>query len=76
MSKVVSIHEYTLKPDADARAFEKAISGARRRGLLYLPGLVDIHFVRGIRGARRGRYADLLGLDRRLDAGARCRGDS
>lgn len=57
MSQVISIHEYALKPDVDERRFERAIRGARESGLLRLPGLVRCHFVKGIRGARRGRYA-------------------
>ncbi len=57
MSKVISIHEYTLKAEADPQAFESAILRARRSGLLDLPGLIEVHFVRGIRGARTGQYA-------------------
>ncbi len=57
MPKVISIHEYTLKPGVDEAQFERAIQKARDRGLLRLPGLVEYHFVKGIRGSRRGRYA-------------------
>ncbi|TXL72809.1 hypothetical protein FHP25_23850 [Vineibacter terrae] len=57
MPKIVSIHEYELKPGIDAGAFERAIQDAKARGLLRLPGLVAHHVVKGIKGARAGRYA-------------------
>ena len=57
MSKVISIHEYILKPGASERRFVKAILNARERGLLRLPGLVDYYLVNGIRGFRNGLYA-------------------
>jgi hypothetical protein len=57
MSKVISIHEYILKPDASERQFVKAILNAKERGLLRLPGLVDYYLVKGIRGFRHGLYA-------------------
>ena len=56
MPEVISVHEYVLKPEADPAAFEAAIQAARERGLLRLPGLVDYHFLRGIRGTRRDQY--------------------
>lgn len=55
--KVISIHHYTLKPSADADEFEHAIIIAREGGLLELPGLEAFHFLKGIRGERRGSYA-------------------
>ena len=57
MSKVLSVHEYILKPGVDERQFENAIREARNRGLLQLPGLTDYHFVKGIKGSRKGCYA-------------------
>lgn len=51
------MHEYELKPGAQPDAFERALHEAEGRGLLALPGLVDHHFLRGLKGARRGRYA-------------------
>jgi hypothetical protein len=57
MSKVISIHEYILKPDVSERRFEDAILNAKERGLLRLPGLVDYHLVKGIKGFRNGLYA-------------------
>ena len=57
LSQIISIHEYVLKPDVDERQFERAIQEAQESGLLRLPGLVRCHFVKGIRGTRRGRYA-------------------
>jgi hypothetical protein len=57
MAKVISIHEYELKPEARDVDFERAVHDAERRGVLDLPGLVDHHFVKGLKGARRGAYA-------------------
>ena len=57
MARVISIHEYDLRPDTDEAAFEHAIRDAERRGLFGLAGLVEHHFLKGIKGARRGAYA-------------------
>jgi hypothetical protein len=57
MPKVISIHEYILKPDVDEKEFESAILSAKELGLLHLPGLVDYYLVKGIRGLRKGSYA-------------------
>lgn len=59
MSRVISIHEYVLKPDADERAFVFAIYKAQADGILQLPGLVAYHFLRGIKGVRQGGYTAL-----------------
>jgi heme-degrading monooxygenase HmoA len=57
MARVISIHEYELKRDVQDATFEGALREAERRGLFDLPGLVGHHFLRGLKGARRGRYA-------------------
>ncbi|NIQ37269.1 MAG: hypothetical protein GTN81_01565 [Proteobacteria bacterium] len=57
MPKIISVHEYILKPGVDEKEFEQAIREAEKRDLLRLPGLVDHHFVKGIRGSRKGCYA-------------------
>ncbi|MFC7154948.1 hypothetical protein ACFQPA_05695 [Halomarina halobia] len=57
MTRVVSVHEYELAPDADPADFEAAVEAAERRGLFDLPGLVDRRFLRGIKGDREGEYA-------------------
>jgi len=57
MSKVISIHEYILKPGVSERRFENAILETKKSGLLHLPGLVDYYLVKGIRGFRNGLYA-------------------
>lgn len=59
MPKVISIHKYALKHGVDEARFEAAIGKARESGLLRLPGMVDYHFVKGIRGRDRGHYAAL-----------------
>lgn len=57
--QVISIHEYELKPGAEDDRFERAFLEAEARGLFELPGLVEYHFVKGIRGTRKGGYAAL-----------------
>jgi len=57
MARVISIHEYDLKPGADVAAFEQAVRDAERRGLFALAGLVEHHFLKGIKGVRRERVA-------------------
>ena len=57
MGKVVSVHEYELKPGVQAADFERALHDAERRGLFDLPGLSEHHFLRGLKGTRRDGYA-------------------
>lgn len=57
MGKLISVHEYTLKPEVSPEGFELAVRAAEVRGLLNLPGLTAHHFVKGIRGERQGDYA-------------------
>lgn len=57
MAKVISVHEYELGPEVLEADFERALRDAERRGLLDLPGLVGHHFLKGLKGARRGAYA-------------------
>ena len=59
MPRVISIHDYELKPGVSGDAFEQAAREAERRGLFDLPGLVGHHFLRGLKGARRGAYTAL-----------------
>jgi hypothetical protein len=54
MGRIVSIHEYDLKPGINVEEFEEVLRDAEARGLLQLPGLVPHHFVRGVKGVRRG----------------------
>ena len=56
MNRVISVHEYNLKPGVDEQRFENAILDAKKRALLGLPGLVDYFLVKGIRGFRNGKY--------------------
>jgi hypothetical protein len=56
-SQVISIHEYELEPSVEGAQFERAFKEAEARGLFELPGLLQYHFVKGIRGVRRGKYA-------------------
>lgn len=57
MARVISVHEYELKPGVQAVDFERALREGERRGLLDLPGLSGHHFLRGLKGARRDAYA-------------------
>jgi heme-degrading monooxygenase HmoA len=56
MARVISIHEYELRPSVQEAAFERALHDAESRGLFDLPGLIEHHFLRGMKGARRGAY--------------------
>ncbi|MDA2927968.1 hypothetical protein MYX78_12195, partial [Acidobacteria bacterium AH-259-G07] len=57
MPKVICVHEYVLKAGVDPEQFEKAIQEAQQRGLLRLPGLVEYHFGKGVKGSRNGHHA-------------------
>jgi hypothetical protein len=57
MARVVSIHEYQLKPDADRIAFERAFRNAEERGLFGLPGLIEHHFLKGLKGTQQAGYS-------------------
>ena len=57
MAKVISVHEYELKPGMQDADFQRALHDAERRGPLDLPGLTAHHFVPGLKGARRGAYS-------------------
>jgi hypothetical protein len=59
MARIVSIHEYDLRPEVNVEQFEQVLRDAEARGLLQLPGLVAHHFVKGAKGIRRGAYAAL-----------------
>lgn len=54
---IVSVHHYELTDDAESEDFERSIAEAEERDLFALPGLVEYRFVRGIKGARKARYA-------------------
>lgn len=55
--RIVSIHEYELRHDADGRDLLRAAEEARDRGLFELPGLIGFRILHGIKGVRRGRFA-------------------
>jgi hypothetical protein len=57
MPRIISIHEYDLKPGSNPVRFEQALEDAEARGLFDLPGLMAHHFVKGVKGARRDTYA-------------------
>jgi hypothetical protein len=57
VSKIISVHEYVLKPNVDSDHFEQAIKDAKDNKVLALSGLESITFVKGIRGDRYNHYA-------------------
>jgi hypothetical protein len=57
MARIISVHEYVLRSDADPAMFEKAVREADDEGLLQLPGLENHLLLKGIRGKRKNRYA-------------------
>jgi hypothetical protein len=56
MGKIISIHEYELKSGVNREEFEQAVQEARNQGLFQLPGLVEFHFIKGIRGVRKDKF--------------------
>lgn len=59
MPKIISIHEYTLKPGAVEEQFVRAILKAKDGGLLTLPGLEDCYFAKRIKGSGGNCYTAL-----------------
>lgn len=59
MDKVISIHEYSLKPTVNEEQFMQAVKNAETCDLFDLPGLIGYHFIKRIRGVKRGRFAAL-----------------
>ena len=57
MARMISIHEYELKPGTSTARMEQTFRAAEARGLFELPGLTAHHFVKGVKGARRDAYA-------------------
>lgn len=57
MARIVSVHEYVVRAGVDPVELERAYRAAAERGLFDLPGLVGRRLVRGVKGARAGRYA-------------------
>ncbi|MBV8189036.1 MAG: hypothetical protein JOY64_09275 [Alphaproteobacteria bacterium] len=57
MARVISIHEYELRPGVTSAEFERALAEAERQRLFELPGLREHLFVRGLKGSRAGCYA-------------------
>lgn len=55
---ILSVHHYELAKSADPSEFQRAVEGARERALFEgIPGLVDYHIGRGIKGERSGTFA-------------------
>jgi hypothetical protein len=65
MSRVISIHEYELRPGVTPADFERALAEAERQRLFDLPGLREHRFLRGLKGARAGRYTAIWTYDSR-----------
>ena len=57
MARVISVHEYILKPTVDEKSFDRAIQEAEKRDLFRFPGLLGYHMLKGIKGSRKGYYA-------------------
>src|SRR4029434_8459753 len=57
MARIISIHEYDLKPGSNPARFEQALRDAEARGLFNLPGLMAHHFVTRVKGSTRSAYA-------------------
>ena len=55
--RVISVHEYQLRPGRDGQDLESAYQQAQTRGLFDIPGLIDHQLLHGLRGHRQGKYA-------------------
>ncbi|HIE11369.1 MAG TPA: hypothetical protein EYP62_07110 [Kiritimatiellae bacterium] len=57
MGRIVSIHEYELRPGVDPAEFERDVLRYWEAGRPRVPGLEDRWLLKGIKGHRRRRYA-------------------
>lgn len=73
MAKVISIHEYILKPNVAEDTFKRAIQEAQERDLFQLPGLMEVHFLQGIKGKRCDQFTAIWVYESR-EAWERCWG--
>lgn len=56
---MLSIHEYELAEGKTAEEFRQAVREAEERGLFDLDGLAGYRFLRGVKGARQGKFTAL-----------------
>lgn len=57
MPRIISVHEYELRPEVDPTNFEAAIQEAQAQQVPDLPGLETYYLLKGIKGARPQDYA-------------------
>ncbi len=56
MTRVISIHNYRLRPGVSDRSFLQAVDEALSANLFDLPGLESYHFLKGIKGVSQGEW--------------------
>ena len=56
MNRVISIHEYRLKSHVSEEQFEATVQMARELDLFNVPGLIEFHFLKRIRGTRQVEF--------------------
>lgn len=71
-SRVVSVHEYVLKPTVDREAFIRDVRRAEQRGLLDLAGLEEHYLLQGLRGTRVDEFAAVWIYESQEAAAALC----
>jgi hypothetical protein len=59
MTKIISVHEYRLRPEVTEGQFKDAIREAQDQDLFQIPGLTEVHFLQGIKGKRLGQFTAL-----------------
>lgn len=59
MARVISLHEYELRDSIKDDDFLAAVRQALAEGLFELPGLTQVEFGRGLKGARAERWCGL-----------------
>jgi hypothetical protein len=62
MARIISVHEYDLKPGSNPAQFEQALRDAEARGLFDLPGLNGPSLRKGCEGRKAGRLRGCVGL--------------
>jgi hypothetical protein len=65
MGSVISIHEYKLRHGVTSEQFEATVENARNQELFDLPGLVEYHFLKRIRGTKMVEYSAIWTYENR-----------
>lgn len=59
MPRIISMHEYVLRPSRSEQDFISAVLAAKHEGMLDLPELLHHRLLYGVKGVRCGMFASL-----------------